>query len=156
MDLLSQIIYSCKTIYMFRTGFPSIIRSSKLRIQQRYMSNSCCYLLLAGMRWNAVPSHPRWRQLFDVCLLLYVQSWAPNDGRKDRAKHVERFTRINNLRNRCILLVLLQKYYDARTYERQMILKHLTTLTVSTNCMTYTPVTFQSPVSGCSTLLTPI
>ena len=35
---------------MFRTVFPSIIRSSKLRIQQRYMSKSCCYLLLAGMR----------------------------------------------------------------------------------------------------------
>ena len=50
MHLLSQIIYSCKTLYMFRTVFPSIIRSSKLRIQQRYMSNSCCYLLLSGMR----------------------------------------------------------------------------------------------------------
>ena len=32
----------------------SIIRSSKLRIQQRFMSNSCCYLLLLGMRWNAL------------------------------------------------------------------------------------------------------
>jgi len=51
MHLLSQIIYSCKTLYMFRMVFPSIIRSSKLRIQQRYMSNSCCYLLLSGMRW---------------------------------------------------------------------------------------------------------
>jgi len=29
MHLLSQIIYSCKTLYMFRTVFPSIIRSSK-------------------------------------------------------------------------------------------------------------------------------
>jgi len=37
MHLLSQIIYSCKTLYMFRTVFPSIIRSSELRIQQRYM-----------------------------------------------------------------------------------------------------------------------
>jgi len=45
MHLLSQIIYSCKTLYMFRTDFLSIIRSSKLRIEQRYMSNSCCYLL---------------------------------------------------------------------------------------------------------------
>jgi len=40
---------------MFRAVFPSIIRSSKLRIQQRYMSNSCCHLLLSGMRWNWVP-----------------------------------------------------------------------------------------------------
>ena len=56
MHLLSQIIYFCKTLYMFRTVFPSIIRSSKLRIQQRYMSNSCCYLLLSRMRWNFVPA----------------------------------------------------------------------------------------------------
>jgi hypothetical protein len=51
MHLLSHIIYSCKTLYMFRTVIPSIIRSSKLRIQQRYVSNSCCLLLL-GIRWN--------------------------------------------------------------------------------------------------------
>ena len=50
MHLLPQVIYSCKTLYMFRTVFTSIIRSLKLRIQQRYMSNSCCYLLLSGMR----------------------------------------------------------------------------------------------------------
>jgi hypothetical protein len=37
MHLLSQIIYSCKTLYMFRTVFPFIIRSSKLRIQQPYV-----------------------------------------------------------------------------------------------------------------------
>ena len=54
---------------MFRTVFPSIIRSSKLHI----------------------------------CLLTYVGFWSPDDGRKDRPKHVERFTRINNLRNRCML-----------------------------------------------------
>ena len=30
--------------------------------------------------------------------LLYARFWAPDDGRKDRPKHVERFTRINNLR----------------------------------------------------------
>ena len=49
----TQIIYFCKTLYMFWTVFPSIIRSWKLRIQQRYMSNRCCYLLLPGMRWNS-------------------------------------------------------------------------------------------------------
>jgi len=27
--------------------------------------------------------------LFDKCLLLYVQSWTPDDGWKDRLKHVE-------------------------------------------------------------------
>jgi len=43
MHLLFQIIYSCKMLYMFWTVFPSVIRSSKLHIQQWYMSNSCCY-----------------------------------------------------------------------------------------------------------------
>jgi hypothetical protein len=51
MHLLSQIIYSFKKLYMFQMVFPSIIRSSKLRIQQRYTSKSCCYLLLLGIRW---------------------------------------------------------------------------------------------------------
>jgi len=46
MRLLSEIIYSCTTLCIFRRVFPSIIRSSELRIQQRFMSNSCCYLLL--------------------------------------------------------------------------------------------------------------
>jgi len=55
MHLLSHIIYSCKTLYMFRTVFPSTTRNSILRIQQRYMSNSCCYLLLSGIRWNSFP-----------------------------------------------------------------------------------------------------
>jgi len=35
MHLLSQIIYSCKTLCIFRTVFPSIIRSSRLHIQQQ-------------------------------------------------------------------------------------------------------------------------
>jgi hypothetical protein len=46
MHLFSQIIYSCKTLYMFRTVFSSIIKSSKLRIEQRYVSNSSCYQLI--------------------------------------------------------------------------------------------------------------
>ena len=76
--------------YKFRTVFPSIIRSSRMHIQQQ------AYV----------------KQLLQVAaavtyLLLYMQSWAPDDGRKDHPKHVECFTRINNLRNRCILLVLL-------------------------------------------------
>ena len=31
----------------------------------------------------------RQQYLFDICLLLYVQSLTPDDGRKDRPKHVE-------------------------------------------------------------------
>jgi hypothetical protein len=69
--LLSQIIYSCKMLYMFWTVFLSIIRSS--------ISS-----LIAAAVWHM--------------LLVYTQFWSPDDGWKDRLKHVERFTRINNLR----------------------------------------------------------
>ena len=63
MHLLCQIIYSCKTLYMFRTVFPSIIRSSKTA----YTATVCVkQLLLSGMRWNCTSSHPRQQQLFDT------------------------------------------------------------------------------------------
>ena len=32
---VSQFIYFCKTLYILQTGFPSIIRSSKLHIQRQ-------------------------------------------------------------------------------------------------------------------------
>ena len=72
---VSQFIYFCKTLYMFQTGFLSIIKSSKLHIQRQ------------------VP------YLSDQYLALYVQFWAPDDGRKTRLKHVERLTEINKLWN---------------------------------------------------------
>jgi hypothetical protein len=68
MYLLSQIICSCKTFYMFRTVFPSIIRSSKLSIQRRFMSYVKEQQVAAAV-WH-IP-------------LLYTQFWAPDDGRKD-------------------------------------------------------------------------
>jgi hypothetical protein len=169
---VSQIIYSCKTLHMFRTVFPSIIRSSRLHIHwqvcvnqlllpaasrdevelqsfrpssgaqectysDRRVSFNCCYLLPAGMRWDCsstsfplaagssgwlthachcmcrlellmmdgktvqsmwsvlqfhlIPASSRQQQMIDIRLSLYVQSWAPDDGRKDCPKHVECF-----------------------------------------------------------------
>jgi len=46
---VSQFLYFCKTLNMFQTVFPSIIRSSKLHIlRQVYLSGQYCYLLLAA------------------------------------------------------------------------------------------------------------
>ena len=74
---------------MFRTVFPFIIGSSKLHFRQKgYVK----HLIV---------------QLFEICLLPYVQFLDTDDGRKDLPKHVERFISINNLRNRCISLVVL-------------------------------------------------
>jgi len=41
----------------------------------------------------------RQQYLFDICLLQYVQSLTPNDGRKDRPKHVEGYSNKMNLRH---------------------------------------------------------
>jgi hypothetical protein len=79
---------------MFQAVFPPIIRSTK----RRSISST-----------NVVPSHPRW-QLAAVLVwqyLTYVQFCAPDDGRKNRLKHVEQFIEINISRTRCILLVVL-------------------------------------------------
>jgi len=63
---------------------------------------NCCYLPLAAAVWH-IP-------------LLYTQFWAPDDGWKDRPKHVERFTRINNLRSQVhVVGCTIGIYYDAQT-----------------------------------------
>jgi len=46
--------------------------------------------LLVGTRWNILfPLASSQQNLFDIHLVLYEQSWTPDDGRKDRPKHVE-------------------------------------------------------------------
>jgi hypothetical protein len=57
---LSRSIYFYKFLCMFQTVPPPIIRSTKLCIQRRILSNQYCCLLLSWMRWNAcVQSQPR-------------------------------------------------------------------------------------------------
>jgi len=84
------IFYFCKTLYMFQTVFPSIIRSSKLHIQRqvfvRPIPDAVCTVL---SWWTENPSETR---------------TAPYRN-KEIVKH-------------CILLVILCEYIsDARTYE---------------------------------------
>ena len=74
--IVSNSFYFGMALYMFRTVFASIIRSSRLYIQQQAFVKQ---ILLSA-------SSSRQRYLFDKCLLLYVQSWTPDDGRKDRPK----------------------------------------------------------------------
>ena len=78
---------------MFRTVFPPIIRSSKLHIKLQVFVKQYRYLPLAwpGQQQVAVTV---W-QMPDA---VYMQFWAPDDGRKTRLKHVYRLTEINKLR----------------------------------------------------------
>jgi len=54
----------------------------------RQLSKRYCWLLASRQQY-----------LFDKCLLLYVQSWTPDDGRNDRPKHVECHSKINTFEN---------------------------------------------------------
>ena len=59
---------------MFRTIFLSIIRSLSLYIHTEF---------------HLGPASNKPQNLYDMYLMLYVQSQTPDDGRKDRPKHVE-------------------------------------------------------------------
>ena len=45
---VSHFTYFCKTLYMFQTGFPSIIRSSKLHMQRQVR---ICQTIIATCCW---------------------------------------------------------------------------------------------------------
>ena len=48
--------------------------------------------LLAATRWNwfhLMPASKQSSNVYDIYLMLCVQSWTPDDERKDRPKHVE-------------------------------------------------------------------
>jgi len=64
---VSNLFYFGMALYVFQTVFPSVIRSSRLYIQQQVFV--------------------RQQYPFDKCMLLYVQFSTPDDGWKDRSKH---------------------------------------------------------------------
>jgi hypothetical protein len=39
--------------------------------------------------FHLVPASMQSTNLYDIYLMLFVQSWTPDDGRKNRPKHVE-------------------------------------------------------------------
>jgi len=89
---VSQFLYFCKTLYVFQTGFPSIIRSSKLHVQRQVFVRpipDAVRAVLSSWWWTEKPS--------ETCRSSYRN--------KETVK-------------RCIMLVVLCEYTsDARTYE---------------------------------------
>jgi len=101
-----KFIYFGVALYMFWTVFPSIISSSRLYIQ---LSNKYCWLLVSSQQY-----------LFDKCLLLHVQCWTADDGRKDRPKHVECYSKINKFDIWAHIIGFTAEInYDTRACERQ-------------------------------------
>ena len=62
---------------MFRSVSPSIIKSLRLYTQHHTIQ----------VLWLLASKQPQ--NLYETNLMLYVQSQTPNDGRRDRPKHVE-------------------------------------------------------------------
>ena len=79
---VSQFIYICKTLYIFRRLFLPSSGDQNCTYSVRYLSDRYCYLLLAA----------------GSSMALYVQFWAPDDG-QNNLKHVERLTEKNKLRS---------------------------------------------------------
>jgi hypothetical protein len=59
------------------------------------------------------------QNLYDIHLMLYVQSWTPDDGRKDHPKHVECCSKIN-LNIVHLVGFTIEIYYDAWYYKLQI------------------------------------
>jgi hypothetical protein len=58
----------------------------------------------------------------DVCqyLTLYVQFCAPDDGQRNRLKHVEQFIEMDRSRKRCILLDYFRENKNGFTRSRRI------------------------------------
>jgi hypothetical protein len=85
---------------MFQAVSPSIIRSSKLCTQHGVLVKTL--LLSAAIveeLFQIFHDSGRQQQSFDKYPMLYIQFLAPDDGRRNRLKHVEHFTGINKLYN---------------------------------------------------------
>ena len=93
-----KFIYFGTTLYMFQTVSPSIVRSLRLYKQHQ--------VYVIQVLWPLASKQPQ--NLFGM--MLHVQYQTPDDGRRDRPKHVERCSTINKFEILCIWLILLQKY----------------------------------------------
>jgi hypothetical protein len=109
----SNLFYFGITLYMFRTVFPSVIRSFKtVHTATGVGKTGTAACLLAGTRWNS--------------LHLVHQ--------KDRPKHVECYSKIKWIweTDACSWIYCRNIYYDAWPFERQ-IYKALCSIPVTRN-----------------------
>ena len=99
------------SLYILRTVFPSIIGSSKLYIQHQVYAIQVRWLHAGG------PASMQSTNLCDIYLMLYVQPWTPDDGRKDRPKYVQWYS----IKPKIVHLVgfTVEIYHDTRSHELQ-------------------------------------
>jgi len=104
--MYQSILFWIDTLCFGRSFRPSS-RVQDCTYSNRHMSNRYCFLLVSKQTAVSV-----W--------LLYVQSWTPDDGRKDRPKHVQCQFKIKYSDTLVHLVGFTRElYYDARRCERQ-------------------------------------
>jgi hypothetical protein len=74
MHNISNLFYFGTTLYMFRTVFPFIIRSQSLYIHQVYVIQVLWLLVSGNEIFHLVPARKQPQNLYDIYLMLYVQS----------------------------------------------------------------------------------
>ena len=94
-------IYFCKTFYMFQTGFPSIIRSSKLQIQRQVFVRPLLVLPAASLDGMEQVAVLVWQIPDAVCVVLSSWWWMEKPSGTCRASY-----RNKQIVERCILLVV--------------------------------------------------
>jgi len=111
------------SLYMFRTIFPSIIRSSRLYTHHQVYIIQVSWLLASGHEMELhefllVPASKQLTNLHDIYLMVCVRCWTPDDGWKDRPKHVEWYS----INSKILHLVgfTVEIHHDARSHERQI------------------------------------
>jgi len=95
---VSNLFYFGMALYMFRTVFPSIIRSSRLCIQQQAYVNQILPLLAINQTAVSV-----WQMPVAVCTVLNSWWWTERPSETCKVS----FQNIINLIHWCIKLVLL-------------------------------------------------
>ena len=76
MHNISNLFCFGTTIYMFQTVPHSIIRSPRPYIQHKAHVIQALWLLAS----RNIPASKQPQNLYEICLMLYVRSWTPDDG----------------------------------------------------------------------------
>jgi len=74
MHNISNLFYFETTLYMFQTVSPSILRSLRLYIQHQVYVIQVLWLLASGKHFHLVPARKQPQNLYNIYLMLYVQS----------------------------------------------------------------------------------
>ena len=74
MHNISNLFYFETTLYMFQTASQSIIRSLRLYIQHQVYVIQVLWLLSSGNEMEMFPASKQPQNLYDIYLMLYVQS----------------------------------------------------------------------------------